>query len=42
LIDSLGFIKNKKSWGYAFRFGFFEISERYFDLISATMLTKNV
>jgi len=38
LIDKLEFIKNRKSWGYPFRFGFFEINEHDFDLISSQML----
>ncbi|RZL61995.1 MAG: EVE domain-containing protein [Pedobacter sp.] len=32
------FIKNKKSWGYPFRFGFFEINHQDFELISSQML----
>jgi len=38
LINDLYFIKNKKSWGYPFRFGFFEINKHDFDLISTQML----
>ncbi|QNK61663.1 EVE domain-containing protein [Pedobacter sp. PAMC26386] len=38
LINSLHFIQNKKSWGYPFRFGFFEIQQEDFDLISSKML----
>ena len=38
LIDDLNFIQNKKSWGYPFRFGFFEINPHDFDLISSNML----
>lgn len=38
LIDQLDFIPNKKSWGYPFRFGFFEIEKNDFDLISSQML----
>ena len=37
LIPELEFIKNKKSWGYSFRFGFFEIGEQDFNLISNSM-----
>jgi len=37
LINDLNFIKVKKSWGYPFRFGFFEIYQYDFDLISALM-----
>ena len=40
LIDDLDFIQNKKHWGYPFRFGFFEIKERDFNLISSKMLQK--
>lgn len=38
LINDLEFIKNKKSWGFVFRFGFFEINEHDFKLISEKML----
>lgn len=38
LIEQLEFIRNKKSWGYSFRFGFFEINEHDFRLISEQML----
>lgn len=38
LIQYLDFIPNKKSWGYPFRFGFFEISEHDFLLIRSAML----
>lgn len=38
LIDDLEFIQNKKSWGYPFRFGFFEINEHDFTVISSKML----
>lgn len=38
LINDLNFIQNKKSWGYPFRFGFFEINQQDFDLISSKML----
>ena len=37
LIDRLDFIRNKKSWGYAFRFGFLEIPRKDFELIKAEM-----
>jgi predicted RNA-binding protein len=37
LIDSLNFIRNKKSWGYMFRFGLFEINEHDFNLIYSRM-----
>ena len=38
LINDLYFIKNKQSWGYPFRFGYFEINQHDFDLISTQML----
>lgn len=38
LIDKLEFIKNKSRWGYALRFGFLEIGEHDFNLITANML----
>lgn len=37
LINKLDFITNKKSWGYQFRFGFFEIGEADFNLIKSEM-----
>ena len=37
LIADLEFIENKKSWGFKFRLGLFEISENDFRLISARM-----
>ncbi|MCB0668318.1 MAG: EVE domain-containing protein [Saprospiraceae bacterium] len=40
LIGHLNFIKNKKSWGYPFRFGFFEIDKTDFDLIASKMLAE--
>lgn len=41
LIAELDFIPNKKSWGYPFRFGFFEIKQHDFELISSQMLLKD-
>jgi hypothetical protein len=41
LISGLNFIHNKKSWGYPFRFGFFEINRHDFELISSQMLQKD-
>lgn len=38
LIGQLEFIKNKKSWGYSFRFGCFEMNEHDFNLIRVYML----
>lgn len=41
LIAELDFIPNKKSWGYPFRFGFFEIKQRDFELIASQMLIQD-
>ncbi|MEJ7558610.1 MAG: EVE domain-containing protein [Pedobacter sp.] len=41
LINNLEFIQSKKSWGYPFKFGFFEITEHDFNLISTQMLQPN-
>jgi predicted RNA-binding protein len=38
LIEQLDFIENKKSWGYKFRFGFFEIPAHDFELIKSKMI----
>ncbi len=38
LIWQLDFIGNKKSWGYKFRFGFFEMQEHDFEIIRSEML----
>ena len=40
LVDDLQFITNKKSWGFPFRFGFFEIKEEDFIRIRSTLLPK--
>ncbi len=40
LIPVLTFIKDKTSWGFMFRFGFFEIPKVDFDLIASQMLLK--
>lgn len=37
LIDKLGFIKNKKNWGYAFRFGILSIPVDDFLIIANAM-----
>ncbi len=37
LIEQLEFIRDKKSWGYPFRRGFFEITERDFNTIAQAM-----
>lgn len=39
LINDLKFISNKKSWGYPFRFGFFEIEEHDFKLLKEKLLS---
>ncbi len=41
LIDKLSFIKDKKHWGYYFRFGILEITEGDFRLISDLMLERS-
>jgi hypothetical protein len=38
LIDQLSFIRDPKRWGYAFRFGHFEMSREDFELIARHML----
>jgi len=38
LIQKLSFIKNKQSWGYAFRFGHVEINQQDFSMIAQEML----
>lgn len=38
LIDELSFIKDKRRWGYVFRFGLFEIPLRDFELIKRAMV----
>jgi predicted RNA-binding protein len=38
LINDLSFITNKNSWGYQFRFGFFQIPEEDFKLIYSAMV----
>lgn len=40
LIEQLQFIKNKKNWGYQFRFGFLEIGKHDFDVIATQMIHK--
>ena len=42
LLEDLIFIKNKKSWGYVFRFGFFEIPESDFQRIAAAMKVEEL
>lgn len=38
LIGSLDFIRDKKAWGFRFRFGFFEIGMHDFNLLKAKMI----
>ncbi len=38
LIHILPFIKNKNAWGYVFRYGFLEIDQQSFEVISKEML----
>jgi predicted RNA-binding protein len=40
LIEHLSFIRNKASWGYAFRFGHLEIPESDFKLIASKMINR--
>jgi predicted RNA-binding protein len=42
LIDQLEFIKDKKKWGFQFRFGFFEINEHDFNFLLSKMEPKGV
>ena len=37
LLDDLGFITDKRRWGYPFRRGLFEIPETDFEVIRAAM-----
>lgn len=40
LIPQLTFIHNKRSWGFVFRFGFFEIARDDFERIAKSMKKK--
>jgi EVE domain len=40
LLEKLSFIKDPRRWGYAFRFGHFEIAKQDFDVIATAMLAK--
>jgi hypothetical protein len=40
LLDRLAFTRDKKNWGYAFRFGLVEISQADFDTIAGAMKAK--
>jgi hypothetical protein len=42
LILELPFIKNKKSWGYVFRYGFLEIDQESFMVIAKKMLKESL
>ncbi|MFT4059788.1 MAG: EVE domain-containing protein [Legionella sp.] len=42
LLDHLDFAKNKKNWGYQFRFGLLEISEHDMQQISTAMRVNNI
>lgn len=42
LITYLEFIPNKKAWGYPFRYGFFEINENDFTIITSKMLQNEI
>jgi predicted RNA-binding protein len=42
LIPELSFIRKKESWGFVFRYGFFEIPKVDFDLISGTMEARGL
>ena len=41
LVPLLAFIKNKNSWCYVFRYGFFEIDQESFEIIAHHMLEFN-
>lgn len=41
LVPLLTFIKNKNSWGYIFRYGFLEINQESFEIITSDMLGFN-
>jgi len=40
LLNDLRFIQDKKSWGFVFRFGFFEIQRPDFEVIARKMLSE--
>jgi hypothetical protein len=42
LLNQLDFTKNKKNWGYQFRFGLLEISEHDMQKISMAMRINNI
>lgn len=41
LLSELNFTRNKKSWGYKFRFGLFEIDQHDAEIIADKMLINN-
>ena len=42
LIDQLDFITDKRSWGFPFRYGFLEIGQADFQLISSQMIMHEI
>jgi len=42
LLQKLSFTKDQKSWGYKFRFGFFEVEEADMDFIAEAMGSKSL
>ena len=42
LLDELELTRGKRNWGYSFRFGLLEITQRDFDTISAAMGARGV
>lgn len=42
LLNQLDFTKNKKNWGYSFRFGLITICEHDMQLIAQAMQTNNI
>jgi len=40
LLPELSFIRNKQSWGMAFRYGFLEIDKQSFEVIARAMLGR--
>jgi predicted RNA-binding protein len=42
LINELDFIQNKQLWGYPFRYGFLEIKENDFGIISSNLFKNEI
>ena|ERR1700761_3030378 len=42
LLKELDFVEDIRSWGYQFRFGFFEIGEHDFELIRSKMIQEQL